>query len=213
VIPEIWFTADAHLGHRRIPELAGRPFADSDEMDAAIVDAWNQMIRPHDMVWCLGDMAMGDMDRSLALLHQLHGRKHLISGNHDRTFAGYGHRDPKMIDYWVARYRAAGFVAVHTSRNFQLHPRKSVHVQIPLGFGLEPVLLSHFPYEGDTQGSDRFREFRPRRPRGKPAPVLVHGHTHSGERVGDRMVHVGMDAWDCVPAHIDEVRELVRGLS
>jgi len=164
-------------------------------------------------VWCLGDMAMGDMDRSLGLLYQLHGRKHLISGNHDRTFAGYGHRDPGVIDYWVARYRAVGFVAVHTSRNFQRHPRKAMPVQIPLGMGFDPVWLSHFPYEGDTQAQDRFREFRPKRPRGKPAPVLIHGHTHSAERTGDRTVHVGMDAWDCAPVHIDEVRELVRGLS
>lgn len=212
MIPDIWFTADAHLGHARIVELTGRPFADSDEMDAAIVDAWNQMIRPADMVWCLGDMAMGDIDRSLGLIGQLHGRKHLISGNHDRTFAGYGHRDPKAVDGWVTRYREV-FASVHTSRNFQLHPRKAVPVQIPLGFGLAPVLLSHFPYEGDTQDADRFREFRPKRPRGKPAPVLIHGHTHSGERVGDRMVHVGMDAWDCAPVHVDEVSELVRGLS
>lgn len=213
MIPEIWFTADAHLGHRAIPELADRPFADSDEMDAAIVDAWNQMIRPHDMVWCLGDMAMGDIDRSLELVHRLHGRKHLISGNHDRTFAGYGHRDPKVIDYWVARYRHAGFITVHTSRNFQLHPRKAAHVQIPLGMGFEPVLLSHFPYEDTTTTVARFREFQPKRPRGGPAPVLIHGHTHSRARTGHRTVHVGMDAWDCAPVHIDEVRELVRGLS
>jgi calcineurin-like phosphoesterase family protein len=53
----IWFTSDSHFGHDAIRRLADRPFASLDEMDTALVDRWNGVVRPGDTVWHLGDFA------------------------------------------------------------------------------------------------------------------------------------------------------------
>ena len=79
------FTADLHLGHANIIRHCSRPFANVDEMDRTLIDNWNEVVRPSDTVWCLGDFAYHRADpRTLRrLFSQLRGSKHLIAGNHD----------------------------------------------------------------------------------------------------------------------------------
>lgn len=95
-----WFTADHHFGHERIIELAGRPFASIEEHDAALEAAWNEVVRPGDTVWHLGDFALvSKKAETEALLKRLHGVKHLVRGNHD-------HRQVRNAKGWasVERY-------------------------------------------------------------------------------------------------------------
>ncbi|HYZ25139.1 MAG TPA: metallophosphoesterase [Rhodopila sp.] len=49
-----------------------------------MVERWNAAVGPDDEVWHLGDFAlrMTPADTG-ALLHGLHGRKHLVTGNND----------------------------------------------------------------------------------------------------------------------------------
>jgi calcineurin-like phosphoesterase family protein len=48
------------------------------------VARWNEVVRPEDEVWHLGDFAVGQPTaRITALLAELHGRKHLVTGNND----------------------------------------------------------------------------------------------------------------------------------
>lgn len=54
-----FFTADLHIGHRNIIDYSHRPFRDADEMNAALVDVWNETVGPDDEVIVLGDFAMG----------------------------------------------------------------------------------------------------------------------------------------------------------
>jgi calcineurin-like phosphoesterase family protein len=85
---EVWFTADTHFGHPRVIALARRPFADVRAMDEAMIRGWNEVVRPDDTVWHLGDFAFGkDCARVEAIFHRLTGRKHLLIGNHDHDNA------------------------------------------------------------------------------------------------------------------------------
>lgn len=77
-----WFTADPHLGHKRILELAKRPFRDVDHMNETIVWNINLRVQPGDDLYILGDFAFADHDPFLA---RLNGNKHLIIGNHDHS--------------------------------------------------------------------------------------------------------------------------------
>src|SRR4051812_27561867 len=104
-----WFTSDLHFGHRNIIGYCDRPFRDVDAMDAALVERWNEVVAPDDIVWVLGDVAMGRIERSLALVGGLHGTKHLVAGNHDRCWTGH-----RKVGDWPARYRAAGFATIAT---------------------------------------------------------------------------------------------------
>jgi calcineurin-like phosphoesterase family protein len=76
-----FFTGDSHFGHALM--LQNRPFASTDEMDYFLIDAWNSVVRPDDIVWHLGDFSYHNADRTASIFSQLKGRKRLVLGNHD----------------------------------------------------------------------------------------------------------------------------------
>jgi calcineurin-like phosphoesterase family protein len=83
---DIWFTSDNHFGHANIVEYCKRPFADADEMDEAMVERWNKVVKPGDLVYHLGDFMMGPniAERVKAMRKRLQGDIFIVLGNHDR---------------------------------------------------------------------------------------------------------------------------------
>lgn len=84
---KIFFTADTHFGHRKIIEFQNRPWPNIEEMDAEMIEVWNENVRPNDVVWHLGDVAIRKPE---PYLEQLNGQIHLIRGNHDPKRAPEG---------------------------------------------------------------------------------------------------------------------------
>ncbi|MBQ8529043.1 MAG: metallophosphoesterase family protein [Clostridia bacterium] len=82
----IYFTSDLHLGHERIIELCQRPFESVEEMDEALIENWNRRVKRNDTVYILGDL-LWDKKRVDYYLERLLGKKILIRGNHDSTWA------------------------------------------------------------------------------------------------------------------------------
>lgn len=165
----VWFTSDQHFGHARLLELSparGAAFPTVGEMNARLIHNWNAVVEPDDTVWVLGDVDMHGKDAMLALISQLVGTKILISGNHDSCWAG-------VRDGWKNRdlYLAAGFAAV---MDFVVTTLPPLRPQAPA----TRVLLSHFPYAGDSHDDDRYAQFR-LRDEGIP---LLHGHVHESFR-------------------------------
>jgi calcineurin-like phosphoesterase family protein len=78
------FTADTHFCHSAILGHCQRPFSSSEEMDDVMIRNWNAIVQPKDDVWHLGDFAFGSTEAADRILRHLHGRKHLIWGNHDK---------------------------------------------------------------------------------------------------------------------------------
>ncbi|SOB79520.1 Calcineurin-like phosphoesterase superfamily protein [Sphingomonas guangdongensis] len=78
----LFFTADTHFGDHRTINIWRRPFADVAAMDALLIERWNAVVGPQDIVWHLGDVARRPGDVA-ALLARLHGTKHLLRGNND----------------------------------------------------------------------------------------------------------------------------------
>lgn len=197
---QVFFTADLHFGHDRIRDLAGRPFTSVEEMDEALIENWNTVVRrPEDIVWVLGDYALGDRTRGLGYLSRLNGRKMLVSGNHDKCFVG-------ASDGWkhVETYRSVGFEIV----------TPWAHTKLPPVAPNEPgrkVFLSHFPYDGDSYGPDRLSGAR-LRDEGAP---LIHGHVHEefvvrrSKETRAVQVNVGVDVHDYRPVSAEQVAALV----
>lgn len=82
-----YFTSDLHLGHPAIIRMQNRPFADVEEMNQILIENYNSVVRKNDTVYILGDICHRlSVDQSNALISQLHGKKILISGNHDKKY-------------------------------------------------------------------------------------------------------------------------------
>lgn len=188
-----WFSADLHFGHRNIIRYCDRPFDDVAHMNDALVERWNALVAPDDEVWVLGDVAMGKIDETLPYVSGLHGRLHLVTGNHDRCWPGHGDK----ADGWEPRYREVGFVHIH-------HGSRVVRVTATDGRSRD-VLACHFPYEGDSQDIDRYPNARPV----DHGDWLLHGHVHEVWRQHGRMINVGMDGWGGVPVSADDVLDLI----
>ena len=82
---DIWFTSDTHYGHANIIMYDKRPFASVEEHDAALIERFNAVVKPGDVVYHLGDFGFYKrVEQVEAVLAQLHGQKHHLYGNHDR---------------------------------------------------------------------------------------------------------------------------------
>ncbi len=79
-----FFTSDTHFGDARILRSAKRPFPTIAEHDRHLIERWRATIRAGDEVWFLGDFAPGYGTQAVgALLAELPGVKHLVTGNND----------------------------------------------------------------------------------------------------------------------------------
>lgn len=79
----LWFTSDLHFGHKNIIKYCNRPYFDIKEMDDSLILRWNSCVGENDTVYVLGDVSMRPWRRTVEILEQLNGFKHLIVGNHD----------------------------------------------------------------------------------------------------------------------------------
>lgn len=198
-----FFTSDTHFGHARIIELCNRPFDDISHMDEMLIANWNDVVSPEDEVFHLGDVALGPWERWHNILTRLNGFKILVVGNHDRIFKG---NKDRLIERFVPHYAEWFDVIADEVTNLDI---RDVNGQVA-GY----VNLSHFPYDGDSHGNDRYTDFR-LADRGLP---LVHGHTHSSghpesfSSLGTPQFHVGVDAHGYKPVSELEVASWLRSL-
>lgn len=183
-----WFTSDLHLGHENIIRYCHRPFSDVTAMNTELVNRWNERVDSDDEVWVLGDFAMGQITDGLAVVAHLHGRKVLVTGNHDRCWPA----QPRRPADWELRYRDAGFADV-------------LHGTVSVDLGGHHVLAGHFPYEGDSHDEDRFTRFRPQ----DNGQWLLHGHVHTRWQVHSHQINVGVDVWDYRPVSADTLEAII----
>ena len=170
----IWFASDHHINHANIRQYTERHkyFTDLDEMNEALIANHNSVVTEDDIVYFVGDFAMGKIVESLPYAARFNGRKILILGNHDRPWPG---NKPTQISHWLPEYEKYFEVKFHD------------YIEIN-GQNCEIV---HLPVTGDSHDSDRYSQFRPE-DRGE---WTIHGHVHSPEiAIAPRHLHVGIDS-------------------
>ncbi len=82
---KIFIVSDTHFNHANIIKYACRPFENIQDMNQALIEGWNSVVRPNDKVFHLGDFGFGTDEQITSILSQLNGNKTLILGNHDLT--------------------------------------------------------------------------------------------------------------------------------
>ncbi|MGD2156816.1 MAG: hypothetical protein PVG14_00145 [Anaerolineales bacterium] len=86
----IWFTADTHFGHANIIRYCERPFASVQEMDEALIENWNDVIKPKDTIYHLGDFTLTGQEGANLYFSRLNGMISLIPGGHDKRWVRKG---------------------------------------------------------------------------------------------------------------------------
>ena len=112
--------SDTHFGHEKTCTVFKRedgsplrPFASGEEMDEAMIQRWNDRVRPKDKVYHLGDVVINR--RFLHILDRLNGDKVLIKGNHDIfRMEDYYPRFRDIRGYHVLNGMIMSHVPVHT---------------------------------------------------------------------------------------------------
>jgi len=110
----IYCISDTHFCHDNIIKYGHRPFNSSEEMDEAMIENWNKVVKPSDKVYHLGDVYMGDRnaDRIHNILGRLQGQKRLVLGNHDNGKDQILQRYFQKIDVW-RKFPEFGLLLTH----------------------------------------------------------------------------------------------------
>lgn len=90
----IFFISDTHFGHANMLQFTNydgtrmRPFNSIEELDELMIENWNEMVKPTDKIYHLGDVVYRCKNRD-QIMQRLNGEKVLIKGNHDRDQLGW----------------------------------------------------------------------------------------------------------------------------
>lgn len=80
----VFVTSDLHFNHNQDFIYEARGFDSITEHDYEIIERWNQIIRPQDIVYFLGDVGMSaEIEYLYDCVTILNGRIKWILGNHD----------------------------------------------------------------------------------------------------------------------------------
>lgn len=79
-----WATSDTHFGHRYVA-VEKRGFRSRADHDAELIDAWNDVVGPDDVVIHLGDVTFRNVTDTVAIFSQLKGHLKIVPGNHDAS--------------------------------------------------------------------------------------------------------------------------------
>jgi len=192
-----WFFSDPHFGHKAVIDFCDRPFKDIEEMNETIIKNWNKLVRPEDLCIFVGDVFFYySKNEAKKLLSRMNGRKILVRGNHDTK--------PRAM----------------MNIGFEICVE-----QMEMLIANERVTISHFPFRWSKYKhnwhtfKNRIRNIFSKRKRSadklyskrpeNKGQFLIHGHTHSKEKVNGKMIHVGVDAWNFRPVNIQEISNII----
>jgi calcineurin-like phosphoesterase family protein len=128
---QTWIISDTHFFHENIGRYCARP----DGWQDTIIENWNRLVQPEDVVFHVGDLALGKREKIEDLAPLLKGRLYLMRGNHDRRSNGFYQRlgitlvpdsyrmDPPLrmdADLLAPPYRAPGAGCAQPARS---HPQ------------------------------------------------------------------------------------------
>lgn len=141
------FTSDSHFGHANIINLCKRPFVSVQEMDEELIERWNDIVKPEDTVYHLGDFAFrGTPERACEIANLLNGKVLFIEGNHDEElnkawgFQEFPTRWQRLPLYYEAKVEGQKIVMCHYAMRTWHHDLRGVwHLYGHSHGGLAPL--------------------------------------------------------------------------
>lgn len=101
--------SDLHFNSENIIKYCNRPFNNAEDAVNQMITNWNNVVRPEDTVYVLGDFIMGQPEQVPGILTKLNGHIVLVRGNHDtkRKLAIYA-QYPEKIEVHDIFYKEFG---------------------------------------------------------------------------------------------------------
>lgn len=98
-----WFTSDTHFNHQSmlLEDSCDRPFRNVWNMNACMIERWNEVVKKGDIVYHLGDFALppkADGEPIDEIIKKLNGQIILVRGNHDHNVRKYEDMFAKVSD-------------------------------------------------------------------------------------------------------------------
>ena len=177
---EIYFTSDTHFCHNQGFLYAPRGFTNVDDMNEAIIENWNKVVKPGDIVYHLGDTMLNNNVHGLECFKRLNGQIFLIYGNHDtdaRKNLLFTELPGKMLGGWYAWL---------------------------IKYGKLSIYMSHYPTLTANYDEKHFSQHV------LSLHGHTHQQTNFLQLDNPFLYHVGMDSHNCTPVHIDEVLADIR---
>ena len=178
----VWVTSDWHFFHDKDFCYAARGYKNAEEMTNKLIDKYNEVVGPDDVVFCLGDCMMGrlDSEKVVKTLSRLNGRIYLILGNHDSD---------KKVNYYneCNNIYVVGYAQM---------------VKWGEGKRSQYFYLSHYPSLCANYDDDKalYRKI-----------VNICGHTHTKDKFADMdkgyIYHAEVDAHNGYPITLEQVQK------
>lgn len=175
---DLWITSDTHFCHDNIIQYCGRPFANAESMNEGLIEQWNSVVKPGDIVYHLGDVTMGVNHRNEfpRIVNRLNGSKRLVVGNHDDIPWLSGGGWFKKVMMW-RMFPEFGLLLTHVP----VHPSNL------------RVFVAEVNYEEGDVGTV------------KKTLLNVHGHIHQNPSPEGPYKCVCVEQTNYRPVHIEEI--------
>ena len=172
---DIWFTSDLHLSHKAEFLWSPRGFKNQHEMNEALIENWNKVVKPEDTVYDLGDLTLSDVQDAAKYVRKLNGKHFWIRGNHDTN-----NKVQYLMDYCWDQLYYIGWADM-------------------LKYGKYHFYMSHYPALTANYDDKKFSQHVINL-HGHTHQQVNWLHTDN-----PFMYHVGVDSHNNAPIHIDEV--------
>lgn len=204
-----WFTADIHFWHYNVIKYCNRPWKTVEEMNQAIIENFNALVKPEDNVYCVGDFSMSL--RGAEMRKYLNGTWYLIPGNHDKCHSVIHKNKELKKDLSFKKYKAMGFEILPETYKMLLKSESET-------IGVD---ICHFPFQRDPGKVEKPPKYYNLRPIANfETQVLLHGHIHGLWKtdifIGVEecrfipQINLGVDVWDYKPVSETELFNLAK---
>ena len=178
----IWFTSDLHFCHNKEFLYVPRGFTNVQDMNEALVENWNKVVKPEDEVYNLGDFALNDIDAAIPYINRLNGKIYWILGNHDTD-----KKRVKIVDECPSVWEVGYADLIKHDKKYSIY-------------------MSHYPALTANYDEKKFSQHV------IAVHGHTHQQKNWIDPKNPFTYHVGVDSHNCTPIHIDEVIYDVRRL-